>query len=61
MNEYKIKTIQYHVVEKTVYVEAKNKAEAKVKARNHEWDDAEGDEFTGEIIFKRVNEIQEVK
>tara|TARA_R100001463_G_scaffold14310_1_gene37698 strand:+ start:3424 stop:3606 length:183 start_codon:yes stop_codon:yes gene_type:complete len=60
MKEYKIKTVQYLVFEKTVYVEAKNKTEAKNKAKNNDWYDAEGDEYTGDIICKKVDKIEEI-
>ena len=42
-------------------IEAKNKAEAKAKAKNNDWYDAEGDEYTGDIHKIIVKDIKEEK
>ena len=57
---YKVYTRELHVVKKTVYVEAKNKAEARCKVKDHDWYDAEPDEHTGDVdrtIIKNIEEI----
>ena len=41
--EYEIKVIEYIAYEKTIYVEAGNKKEARKKAKNQDWFDAGAD------------------
>ena len=60
MKMYKVYTVELHVVKKTVYVEAKNKTQARSKVKDHDWYDAEPDEYTGDVdrtIIKNIEEI----
>jgi len=40
MPDYKIRVIQYHEHERTFYVKAKNKTEARKKFKEDDWDDS---------------------
>ena len=49
MKDYTIEVIELHEVKKTYYVSALNKKDAKNKAKVSDWDDANQDDFTGNI------------
>ena len=53
MKNYEVNVVELHEIEKTYYIKAENKREARRLAKAGEWDDASGDMETG-IINKRI-------
>ena len=59
--EYEIKVIEYITFEKTIFVEADNKKEARAKAKKQDWFDAGPDGTTLDVGVKKVLSIKEYK
>ena len=57
MMDYKVKVIEAHYVEKTYYISAKNKKDARLKAKGMEWYDATPDEPTGNLKVHQIKSI----
>ena len=57
LKDYEIKTVQLVEVFKTMYVEADNVKEAKLKAKNHDWFDASADEV-GDIVRIKIKSVK---
>ena len=57
IKEYKVKTIQLFEVFKTMYIEAENVKEAKIKAKNHDWFDASPDEI-GDTVKIKIKSVK---
>jgi hypothetical protein len=58
---YVFEVVEYHIVNKTYYIDEINKKNALARAKAQDWDDASGDEATGNIktgkvTFSRVEE-----
>ena len=60
MKNYTLKVQELHIHEREYYVEAKNKAEARLKAKNDEWDDANEGDWCG-VEKTRILSIKEQK
>tara|TARA_R100000152_G_C6608003_1_gene62821 strand:+ start:235 stop:414 length:180 start_codon:yes stop_codon:yes gene_type:complete len=58
--EYIVETEIVSIYKKVVYIDAKNKTEARKKAKNQDWFDAESDEFIDQK-FSKVISIKEYK
>ena len=61
MKTYKIKVVELHEIKKTYFIDADNIKEAKSRAKANDWDNANGDEPTGNIeriIIKSAKEIK---
>tara|TARA_R100000773_G_C4218040_1_gene116504 strand:- start:695 stop:874 length:180 start_codon:yes stop_codon:yes gene_type:complete len=58
--EYIVETEIISIYKKVVYIDAKNKTEARKKAKNQDWFDAGCDEFI-EQKFSKVTDIKEYK
>jgi len=59
---YKLEVEEYHLVNKTYYIRADNKKDARKKAKNQGWFDASADEHTGivsNVIVKSIVEEYE--
>ena len=58
---YEIKVIEYITFEKTIYVQANNKKEARAKAKKQDWFDASADGITLDNGVKKVLSIKDYK
>ena len=54
MADYKIEVTEYHVVNKTYWVEAQNQKEARSKAKQRDWYNASGDDYTGDEAAEEI-------
>ena len=57
MADYKIEVTEYHVVNKTYWVEAQNQKEARSKAKQRDWYNASGDDYTGDISKVTIHNV----
>lgn len=64
MKTYKLDVEELHVVDKTYWIDAPSKVEAARRAHDADWDDATGDEPTGDIsrvVIKRITKTTKIQ